>query len=34
LFAAFDLDGRVNLVKALFFEYYFPMHDRDLRPLV
>jgi serine/threonine protein kinase len=32
LFTAFHVDGRVNLIKALFFEHYLPMHERDLWP--
>jgi Protein kinase domain len=31
LFAAFGVDGRVNLIKALFFDHYLPLHARDAR---
>jgi hypothetical protein len=31
LFAAFAVDGRVNLVKALFFNHYLPLHVSDTR---
>lgn len=29
LFAAFGVDGRVNLVKTLFFDHYLPLHAAD-----
>lgn len=29
MFAAFDVTGRIELVKALFFDYYVPMHAAD-----
>ena len=29
LFAAFGVDGRVNLMKALFFDHYLPLHAAD-----
>jgi Protein kinase domain len=31
LFAAFGVDGRVDLVKALFFDHYLPLHAGDVR---
>jgi Protein kinase domain len=31
LFSAFGVDGRVNLVKTLFFEHYEPLHAVDVR---
>jgi hypothetical protein len=34
LFVAFGVDGRVNLVKALFFDHYLPLHVADARVTV